>query len=64
MTVLSQKVDILLIEDEEFDQVYRHARDLGFRHLFVQFPDPGRHFPQASRSPFLPDFEKAQPFGR
>ena len=25
--------------EEEFNQVYSHALELGFRHLFVQFPE-------------------------
>jgi putative pyruvate formate lyase activating enzyme len=50
--------------DEEFERVYSHARDLGFRHLFVQFPDARNGAPVSPRSPFLPDFKKALPFGR
>ena len=47
------------LKKEEFDAVYAHALDLGFRNLFVQFPEPQT----GSRpSPFLPDFRKAQPF--
>lgn len=44
---------------EEFSRVYSHALDLGFRHLFVQFPAqecPG------SKPPFLPDFRLDKPF--
>jgi putative pyruvate formate lyase activating enzyme len=49
------------ITPEEFERVYSHALDLGFEHLYVQFPDqnpPDRsHHP-----PFLPDFQREQPF--
>jgi putative pyruvate formate lyase activating enzyme len=53
-----------LLKKEEFDFVYAHARDLGFRSLFVQFPDPQNERPLSRPSPFLPDFRKAQPFGK
>jgi len=48
---------------DEFDRVYAHAMELGFENLFVQFPEIGSnrqssHFP----SPFLPDFQQAEPF--
>jgi putative pyruvate formate lyase activating enzyme len=47
------------LRKEEFDSVYAHARDLGFRNLFVQFPEPDHaDLPSA----FLPDFRKAKPF--
>jgi putative pyruvate formate lyase activating enzyme len=42
----------------EFRQVLEHAQGLGFRHLFVQYPEKtasGVH-------PFLPDFSSAAPF--
>jgi putative pyruvate formate lyase activating enzyme len=52
------------LQDAEFKRVYSHARDLGFRHLFVQFPDSRIDVPLSSRSPFLPDFKKAHPFGK
>ncbi len=42
----------------EFQQVYEHALSLGFRHLFVQFPEN-----RPSESPeFLPDFREQEPF--
>jgi putative pyruvate formate lyase activating enzyme len=47
------------LTEEEFDRVYSHALDLGFEHLFVQFPEeksPG------SKPPFLPDFRLDKPF--
>jgi putative pyruvate formate lyase activating enzyme len=43
---------------EEFRQVLEHAQGLGFRHLFVQYPEQtasGVH-------PFLPDFSSTGPF--
>ncbi|KPK24800.1 MAG: hypothetical protein AMK69_15630 [Nitrospira bacterium SG8_3] len=46
---------------EEFERVYSHAMDLGFEHLYVQFPDqkpPDR----SPHSPFLPDFQRERPF--
>lgn len=45
----------------EFDKVYSHAIELGFEHLFVQFPDEIRSEPFRP-SPFLPDFRLATPF--
>ena len=49
------------LSEEEFDMVYYHAKELGFKHLFVQFPqkDTGQH---RAKSPFLPDFENPDPF--
>lgn len=49
------------VSEEEFDTVYSHAKDLGFQHLFVQFPDKGPRQLRAA-SPFLPDFERPVPF--
>ena len=50
------------ITDQEFKSVYDHARQLGFEHMFVQFPEP-----HPDRSPdrpsLLPDFKNKQPFG-
>ena len=46
---------------EEFDRVLKHAVDLGFENLFVQFPDqakPGLH----ERPKFVPDFTRERPF--
>jgi putative pyruvate formate lyase activating enzyme len=59
--VTPQKVEALnrYLTGEEFDEVYSHALDLGFRHLFVQFPeDPSAQ----DRPPFLPDFRLDKPF--
>ncbi len=52
------------LRPEEFDFVYAHAHALGFRNLFVQFPDPPDAITSSQPSPFLPDFRKAQPFGK
>jgi len=49
------------VSEEEFDLVYSHARDLGFEHLLVQFPEEDL-LRKPGISPFLPDFTKAQPF--
>jgi putative pyruvate formate lyase activating enzyme len=46
---------------DEFDKVYSHALDLGFEHLFVQFPDKAP-FERIEPSPFLPDFRHSAPF--
>ncbi len=49
------------LSEEEFNNAYSHARDLGFEHLFVQFPDKNsEHRP--TTSPFLPNFEQSEPF--
>lgn len=47
---------------EEFDRVYTHAGQLGFRNLFVQFPEKKNAASVSGNSPFLPDFLKKQPF--
>ncbi len=46
---------------EEFGRVYSHALDLGFKHLFVQFPDEHPENDQKD-SLFLPDFNLREPF--
>ena len=52
------------ISEEEFKAVYAHARDLGFHHLYVQFPGADRYRDaKEGVSPFLPDFRKRKPFG-
>jgi putative pyruvate formate lyase activating enzyme len=43
---------------DEFQEVFQHAHELGFRNLFVQYPE---EFP-IDTHPFLPDFRKATPF--
>ena len=50
------------IHQWEFDRVYAHAQELGFDHLFVQFPEKKPDHPTQS-SPYLPDFRRAEPFG-
>lgn len=51
------------ITREEFERVYSHAMDLGFEHLYVQFPD--QNPPDRSHhSPFLPDFRQERPFSK
>jgi putative pyruvate formate lyase activating enzyme len=47
------------LDEEEFNQVYSHALELGFQHLFVQFPE--KVSPE-SKPPFLPDFRLHKPF--
>jgi putative pyruvate formate lyase activating enzyme len=51
------------ITREEFDRVYSHAMDLGFEHLYVQFPDQNSS-DRFRHSPFLPDFQREQPFSK
>jgi putative pyruvate formate lyase activating enzyme len=46
---------------DEFDAVLTHATGLGFEHLFVQFPETDA-IQRPTVSPFLPDFQKPQPF--
>jgi len=49
------------LTQDEFDQVFSHATDLGFERLFVQFLDQtDKAKPQMA--PFVPDFRKDQPF--
>jgi len=49
------------VSEKEFHRVYSHAQELGFEHLFVQFPEKGTSQRRAV-SPFLPDFERTDPF--
>lgn len=42
---------------DEFWEVYSHTQELGFNHLFVQFPDE-----TGKERPFLPDFQREKPF--
>lgn len=52
------------ISEEEFDVVYAHTRELGFSHLYVQFPNTDQYREiEEGHSPFLPDFRKKKPFG-
>jgi putative pyruvate formate lyase activating enzyme len=50
-----------LLSHEEFYKVYSHAMELGFENLFVQFPEK-KLMCQSTHSPFLPDFQQAEPF--
>jgi len=68
LSLMSQYVPVTLQEaealnrhltGEEFNQVYSHALDLGFQHLFVQFP--AEDAPDTN-PPFLPDFRLNKPF--
>jgi len=47
------------VKIDEFDRVYRHALELGFERLFVQFPEDSS---QTCPTPFLPDFRLKEPF--
>lgn len=67
LSLMSQYVPVTLqdaealnrpLTEEEFNQVYSHALDLGFQHLFVQFPE---NAPDRKPS-FLPDFRLDKPF--
>lgn len=50
------------ITNKEFRQVYDHARALGFKNMFVQFP---YHFKtEEDKTDFIPDFKKDKPFNR
>ena len=61
--IAQQKNEALnrLLSHEEFDKVYSHAMELGFKNLFIQFPEKGPKL-QTARSPFVPDFQRAEPF--
>lgn len=45
----------------EFDRVYSHALDLGFKNLFVQFPKESSDRSDMDED-FLPDFRREEPF--
>jgi putative pyruvate formate lyase activating enzyme len=71
LSIMSQYHPVLEQEDEslnrsltgeEFREVYTHAKELGFEHLFVQFPKKAPQRGKAA-SRFLPDFRQAKPFG-
>ncbi len=47
------------VSNEEFDAVYSHALDLGFKSMFVQYPD---EYDVKARPNFLPDFNLESPF--
>lgn len=70
ISLMSQYVPVLAQEDEdlnrfltrdEFDGIYCHALDLGFKNLFVQFPEDTRDEAEAGTA-FLPDFSRKEPF--
>jgi len=70
VSLMSQYCPALPMEDEglnrpltnnEFEQVYAHALDLGFENLYVQFPDQDTS-ESNHVSPFLPDFQLEKPF--
>ena len=43
---------------KEFQEVFQHAQELGFRNLFVQYPEEVA----MDKQPFLPDFRLVNPF--
>jgi len=49
------------VTKEEFDRVLRHARDLGFESLYVQFPEQLERSSKG-RPRFVPDFTSPSPF--
>ena len=49
------------ITDQEFRKVHDHAKQLGFKHMFVQFPEIYQDRSR-DRPVFLPDFKNRQPF--
>ncbi len=62
--VLPQKEEPLnrRITKSEFFTVLDHARQLGFKQIFVQFPEE-QSLSEKVSPPFLPDFRLKQPFG-
>ena len=68
ITLMSQYVPILQfpsgspmnrqVTRAEFQDVFQHAQELGFRNLFVQYPEEVAMDAQ----PFLPDFRGVKPF--
>lgn len=70
LSLMSQYHPVLRHEDpdmnrfltvNEFDAVYSHALDLGFKNMFVQFPAGYDSMPE-EQSDFLPDFNRKSPF--
>jgi putative pyruvate formate lyase activating enzyme len=70
LSLMSQYQPVVQFEDktlnqtlteEEFNRAYSHALELGFKNMFVQFPE-GSPLDQTEPLPFLPDFRKRQPF--
>jgi putative pyruvate formate lyase activating enzyme len=69
ISLMSQYQPVLTQMDEalnrslkkyEFNEVYGHALDLGFQHLYVQFPEMEEQ--RTRRQGFLPDFRRDEPF--
>jgi putative pyruvate formate lyase activating enzyme len=60
---LRQEEDCMnrFVSTEEFEKVYSHVLGLGFKHVFVQFPEKGTG-QDVSAVAFLPDFRKEEPF--
>ncbi len=50
------------ITDQEFEKIHDHVKQLGFKHMFVQFPEIYQDRSR-DRPVFLPDFKNKQPFG-
>ncbi|MBN2062517.1 MAG: radical SAM protein [Deltaproteobacteria bacterium] len=50
------------INKDEFEKVYNHAMELGFRNMFVQFPDQETDITDRNSLPFLPDFRRKDVF--
>ena len=46
------------VTPDEFQEVFQHARELGFRNIFVQYPEEIT----IDTKPFLPDFRAVNPF--
>jgi len=72
ISLMSQYHPVIRHDDEdmnrylalnEFDAVYSHALKLGFKNMFVQFPDK-YEAPQKGQPDFLPDFNLESPFDR
>lgn len=70
LSLMSQYYPVLPQEDgdlnrsvtrDEFDRIYFHALDLGFKNMVVQFPGDARGDPEADTG-FLPDFSLKKPF--
>lgn len=72
LSIMSQYFPVIVHKDmnfnrkilkEEFEIVYGHVMELGFRRLFVQFPENEQYGKTEERiSSFLPDFRKKSPF--
>jgi putative pyruvate formate lyase activating enzyme len=46
------------VKREEFRSILTHAAELGFEHMYVQYPENG----ESETDPFLPDFRAPNPF--